>query len=101
MKSWSIPTAIIVWGRMGVAAQPVGVRPADCRGRVISRAVEGEGSRHGNITRKNAHPDPLLDGQRIADLGYCFDQVQRTKKYLGCKRRFREAVNDRDGIDPG
>jgi site-specific recombinase XerD len=27
--------------------------------------------------------------------------VQTTEKYLGCKRRFREAVNDKIGIEPG
>src|ERR1700720_3536013 len=26
--------------------------------------------------------------------------VQTTEKYLGCKQRFREAVNDRLGIEP-
>ncbi len=26
--------------------------------------------------------------------------VQTTKKYLGCKQRFRHAVNDRFGIEP-
>jgi len=26
--------------------------------------------------------------------------VQTTEKYLGCKQRFRHAVNDRLGIDP-
>ncbi len=26
--------------------------------------------------------------------------VQTTEKYLGCKRRLREAVNDRLGIEP-
>jgi integrase len=27
--------------------------------------------------------------------------VQTTEKYLGCKQRFREAVNDEIGIEPG
>jgi site-specific recombinase XerD len=27
--------------------------------------------------------------------------VQTTEKYLGCKQRLREAVNDRIGIEPG
>jgi hypothetical protein len=27
--------------------------------------------------------------------------VQTTEKYLGCKQRLREAVNDRMGIEPG
>jgi hypothetical protein len=27
--------------------------------------------------------------------------VQTTEKYLGCKQRFREAVNDKIGIEPG
>ena len=27
--------------------------------------------------------------------------VQTTEKYLGCKQRFRHAVNDRLGIEPG
>jgi hypothetical protein len=31
-------------------------------------------------------------------LRYVF--VQTTEKYLGCKQRFREAVNDRLGIEP-
>jgi hypothetical protein len=26
--------------------------------------------------------------------------VQTTERYLGCKQRFREAVNDRIGIEP-
>ena len=28
------------------------------------------------------------------------DSVQTTEKYLGCKQRFREAVNDGIGIEP-
>jgi hypothetical protein len=27
--------------------------------------------------------------------------VQTTEKYLGCKQRLREAVNDKIGIEPG
>jgi site-specific recombinase XerD len=27
-------------------------------------------------------------------------QLQTTERYLGCKQKFREAVNDRIGIEP-
>ena len=27
--------------------------------------------------------------------------VQTTERYLGCKQRFRNAVNDRIGLEPG
>jgi hypothetical protein len=32
-------------------------------------------------------------------LGYV--SVQTTERYLGCKQRFRNAVNDRIGLEPG
>jgi len=42
-------------------------------------------------------------GHDVSNDGLCHPSgsVQTTEKYLGCKQRLREAVNDKIGIEPG
>ena len=81
-------------------------------GNSVGRRDDGEGrlARREDICKETRNPeaDPSRSQEVVCAvlsleqiqflLGHV--SVQTTERYLGCKQKFREAVNDRIGIEP-
>jgi site-specific recombinase XerD len=54
------------------------------------------------IFEEAVHVSATLPGGDLEQIQFLLGHVpvQTTEKYLGCKQRLREAVNDRIGIEP-